>query len=100
MPAFFTHEELSTNHLRDMLHQRVISQADDRNRIQEYTEIVIDELLLIPQIRDDPGRSIVAFLYAHTEDDANNAIAQEQAENMRDKFHHRRSNFEMRKQFD
>jgi hypothetical protein len=53
----------STNHLRDAMKQRVLGD-ESSGQTQEWTEVVIDDRLLIPQIERDPTHTIVAFVYA------------------------------------
>lgn len=53
----------STNHLRDAMKQRVLGD-ESSGQTQEWTEVVIDDRLLIPQLKLDPTHTIVAFVYA------------------------------------
>jgi len=71
----------ATNHLRDSLKQRVHNQKDYGDVMQEWNEVVIDNRLLIPQIRRDPTHTILAFVYTSTREGA-----QQVAEQMRDQF--------------
>jgi len=59
-PSSFTPS--STNHLRDAMKQRVLSDSTT-GQSQEWNEVVIDEKLLIPQINADPTHTILAFVY-------------------------------------
>jgi len=70
-----------TNHLRDSLKQRVHNQKDYDDVMQEWNEVIIDNRLLIPEIRRDPAHTIVAFVYSSTR-----PASQQLAENMRDEF--------------
>jgi hypothetical protein len=54
----------STNHLRDAMKQRVLGD-ENTGQTQEWNEVVIDERLLIPQIKSDPAHTIVAFVYVN-----------------------------------
>jgi hypothetical protein len=76
----------STNHLRDALKQRVLSD-DQTNQHQEWNEVIIDNRLLIPQINYDPTHTIVAFFYV-----AGGSVSDEAALSMatimRDQFQH------------
>lgn len=73
-----------TNHLRDALKQRVLSD-NQTNQNQEWNEVIIDNRLLIPQIKRDPTHTIVAFFYV-SGGSASDEAAQQMATNMRDQF--------------
>jgi len=62
MPGLVYGESTDTNHLRDMLKQRITNQADDTILTATWNEVVIDNRLLIPKIRTDPTEAIWAFV--------------------------------------
>jgi len=76
------------DHMRDMAKQRVkfIKGKDKEGpNIEKYSEVVIDERLLIPKIRSQPTLAIVAFIYLK---DKNAAQNKQNAEAMRDEYCH------------
>jgi hypothetical protein len=50
------------NHLRDSVKQRVVLQGTDESMTSQWNEVVIDNRLLIPKIREDPANAIWAFV--------------------------------------
>jgi hypothetical protein len=68
MPALVYGDSTTTNHLRDSLKQRVHNQGNDTAMTQEWNEVVIDDRLLIPKIRDHPADAIWAFVCVITDD--------------------------------
>jgi hypothetical protein len=73
-----------TNHLRDAMKQRVLSD-EQTNQNQEWNEVIIDNRLLIPQIKSDPTHTIVAFFYV-SGGSVSDEVAQLMATTMRDQF--------------
>lgn len=84
MPALIYDASTTTNHLRDSVKQRVLNQGDDTALTGEWNEIVIDNRLLIPKVREDPTNAIWGFVCMHPSTDQPNAC--ELAVAMRDEF--------------
>lgn len=84
MPALIYNDSTTTNHLRDSVKQRVLNQGDDPALTGEWNEVVIDNRLLIPKIREEPANAIWAFLCIHPSTEFPTAC--EEAVAMRDEF--------------
>jgi len=82
MPGLVYGESTDTNHLRDMLKQRITKQGDDETLTAEWNEVVIDDQLLIPKVRTDPTEAIWAFVCVPCA----NPAACNLATDMRDEF--------------
>merc|ERR1712110_40053 len=65
MPALIYNDSTTTNHLRDMVKQRVHNQGTDPELMGEWNEIVIDNRMLIPRIRAEPHNAIWGFVCMH-----------------------------------
>lgn len=87
MPALITDDITETNHLRDSLKQRIISERHNQDMMGNWNEVVLDNKLLIPALQADPANVIIAFVYPHRHwygrDSENQMIAMQ----MRDQFH-------------
>jgi len=83
MPALVYGDYTETNHFRDSLKQRIAFQGNDTSKQSEWNEVVIDNRLLIPQLRANATNTILAFVCIPTEALPN---ACEIATNMRDEF--------------
>jgi hypothetical protein len=83
MPALVYNASTTTNHLRDSVKQRVLSQGTDSTLTVEWNEVVIDNRLLIPKIREDPANAIWGFVCIDPSDDPE---ACQKAVAMRDEF--------------
>jgi len=83
MPALVYGNSTATNHLRDGLKQRVALQGADSSKTQEWNELVIDNRLLIPKLREEPTNTILAFVCVPSL----GAGACQLATRMRDQFH-------------
>jgi len=83
MPGLVYGESTDTNHLRDMLKQRVTNQGDDETLTSEWNEVVIDDRLLIPKIQTNPTEAIWAFVCVPS---PANPEACKLATDMRDEF--------------
>lgn len=70
-----------TNHLRDSMKQRMVFQTSATDQVSEWNEVIIDNRLLVPQMRRDPTHTILAIVYVKTTDGA-----YDQAVQMRDEF--------------
>lgn len=62
MPALVYGDFTETNHFRDSLRQRIALQGNDTNKQQDWNEVVIDDRLLIPQVRANATNTILAFV--------------------------------------
>lgn len=83
MPALVYNESTKTNHLRDSVKQRIHNQGNDTTYTSTWNEVVIDDRLLIPKIRENPAEAIWAFVCVPTD---TQPIACDQAVAMRDEF--------------
>merc|ERR1712070_1001275 len=59
-PTSFTPSGI--NHLRDAMKQRVLSDTQT-NQQQEWNEVILDDRLLLPKVKEAPTSTIVAFFY-------------------------------------
>jgi len=84
MPALVYRDETETNHLRDSVKQRVQNQGTDPTLTGEWNEVVIDNRLLIPRIRQEPANAIWGFVCIHPSADFPTAC--DEAVAMRDQF--------------
>lgn len=63
--------------------QRIVNQAADVNLSRKWNEVVIDNRLLIPRVREHPTTTILAFVCVPSE----SSHACVHATTMRDAFH-------------
>jgi len=83
MPALIYGTNSSTNHLRDSLKERVRVQGNETWMTNTWNEVVIDERMLIPKVRQDPAGAIRAFVCVQNQQ---HPTACDMATAMRDEF--------------
>jgi hypothetical protein len=83
MPAFIYGTDSTTNHLRDGMKERVALQGNQTWLTSQWNEVVIDERMLIPKVRQDPAGAIRAFVCVQNQQ---HPTACDMATAMRDEF--------------